>query len=85
MKNSDTYQGSIVKTNDDSEQLFTAFSGGALYFALVTLKMTNFHPLAFPLSKTDHDGLEMTDTDCKKITFTGGVLDSFVSSFLSER
>ena len=58
-----------------------------MYFALVTLKMTNVHPLAFPLSisKTDHDGLEMTDTECKKITFTGGVLDSFVSSFLRER
>ena len=56
-----------------------------MYFALVTLKMTNVHPLALPLSKTDHDGLEMTDTECKKITFTGGVLDSFVSSFLSER
>lgn len=30
-----TYQGSIVETNDDSEQLLSVLSGEALYFALV--------------------------------------------------
>lgn len=32
-----SYQGSIVETNDDSEQLLSVLSGEALYFALVIL------------------------------------------------